>query len=303
MVALTRWEPGPSSLGRDNCVLVARSRRHYVHEFPGPLSIKTVTRGRVAWRIDGSNVWVDAATFLLLNNQQPYSMAIDAQEPVSTCCVFFRHGFVEEVFRDLTISEERRLDDPVGTARDLLFLSRLRPRSERLARLIAGIQLGVRSGCQGTLLEEHYLELAAELLQQADESRAQLARLDATRASTRAELLVRVSRGREFLHGHAARAVRLEDAARSAGMSVFHFHRSFRRAFGITPARYLAEQRFGRARTLLESGTNVTDAALAAGFGSPATFSTAFRRRFGLAPSAFAGEFRKKSNAAGVASH
>lgn len=304
MCALARWEPGSGLLGRDNCVLMARSRQHFVHEFPGPLSIKTVTSGRVAWRIDRNNAWVDSSTFLLLNDQQPYSMAIDAPEPVSTCCVFFRRGFVEGIFRELGASEEQRLDD-CGAARDLLFLSRLRPRSERLnaamARVIARIEARANGESIGIGLEESYLELAVELLAQAEESRKQILRLEATRPSTRAELLMRVSRGREFLHGHLDGAVTLEDAARAAGMSAFHFHRSFRRAFGITPARYVAERRFERAKQMLQAGTSVTDAALAVGFGSPASFSTAFHRRFGVTPSGFAAQFRKNSNAGATA--
>lgn len=302
MAAWSRWEPSRGSLGNDNCVLLARSRQHYVHEFPGPLSIKTVTSGRIAWRIDRNHVWVDRSTFLLLNDQQPYSMAIDAPEPVSTCCVFFRRGFVEGVFRELTKGEDRRLDDPADTARDLLFLSRLRPRSERLEAAIARIQLHMSRGFPATVLEESYLELAMELLTQAEESRKQLRRLEAARPSTRAELLVRVARGREFLHGQWDNAVTLEDAARAAGMSVFHFHRSFRRAFGMTPARYLAEKRFEHAKMLLVSGASVTEAALTAGFGSPATFSTAFRKRFGIPPILFAQKFRKNSNAGKIAS-
>ena len=297
MSALATWEPGAGSLGRDNCVLVARSRRHFVHEFPGPLSIKTVTSGRVAWRIDRQDVWVDPSTFLLLNDQQPYSMTIDAAQPVTTCCVFFRRGFVEEVFRQLTASEEQQLDEPCERARDLLFLSRLRPRSTRLAQQMAGIEILASSGCPGIALDERYLEIAAELLAQAEESRAQIARLDAVRAATRAELLVRVSRGREYLHAWTDGPLRLDDAARAAGMSAFHFHRSFRRAFGISPSRYAAERRFARAVSLLKSGENVTEAALAAGFLSPASFSTAFSRRFGVPPSGFAAQFRKKSNA------
>jgi AraC-like DNA-binding protein len=155
----------------------------------------------------------------------------------------------------------------------------------------------VSSKCPGTTLEESYLELAAELLTQAIESRKQIAKLEATRPSTRAELLLRVSRGREFLHAHADCGVTLEDVARAAGMSVFHFHRSFRRAFGITPARYVAERRFEQAKQLLKAGASITAAAMAAGFGSPSTFSSAFHRRFGATPSAFAVKFRKNSNA------
>lgn len=283
-------------------MLAATARRHVVRDFPGPLSIKTVTRGRVAWRVERRDVWVDESSFLVLNDGEPYSMNIEALEPVTTCCVFFQPGFVESVFRDLSTSDHQRLDDPCfgGQYSDqsrTLFLSRLRPRSPRLTAKMGELRACLGSADSDTRLQELYLELAAELLVEADETRVQLASIRATRPSTRAELLARVSRGREYLHAACDAPATLARAAQAAAMSPFHFHRTFRQAFGKTPSRYLAELRFTRAAALLRSGRSVTETALEVGFSGTSAFSTAFRRFYGVQPIQFAAPFRKNAKA------
>ena len=82
-------------LGTHNAVLRARSRRHVVQEFAGPLSVKSVTEGNVAWKSGGRNLVVNEDTFLVLHDGEPYSMDIDSPAPVSTLCVFFQRGFAE----------------------------------------------------------------------------------------------------------------------------------------------------------------------------------------------------------------
>ncbi len=294
---LVKWAPAPASFRSDNCVLVARSRRHSVQDFPGPLSIKTVNSGRVAWRISHRNVWVDESTFLILNDREPYSMDIDAAEPVSTCCIFFKSGFVENVFRDLAASDDRCLQNPAPDGTDLLFLNRLQPRTASLNSLVKQLCASLSHESSQIYLEECYLRLAAELVLQAEETRKQICDLPAARYSTRLELLRRVSRGRDYLHASTESTATLADAARAAAMSPFHFQRTFKTAFRRSPSKYMAELRFTRAANLLQSGASVTESALSTGFSSTASFSTAFRQWFGLPPSRYAAEFRKKSNA------
>ena len=291
-----KWTPA-APLGSENCVLAARSRRHSVREFPGPLSIKTVTSGRVAWRIGRRDVWVDESTVLILNDGEPYSMEIDTAEPVATCCVFFKRGFVENVLRDVSASDERCLEEPEPRATEFLFLNRLRTRTAEMDSWIAAVRRCMMGEGAGVRLEECYLGLAAELAVHAGEVRKQLSRIAAAKASTRIELLERVSRGREYLHACPDGTATLADAARAAAMSPFHFQRTFKRAFGVSPSRYVAGLRFTRAGRLLQAGTSVTEAALAVGFGSTASFSVAFRAWSGMTPSQYAGRFRKKSKA------
>ena len=80
----------------------------------------------------------------------------------------------------------------------------------------------------------------------------------------------------------------VEDVARAAGLSLYHFIREFRRAFGCTPARYLRERRLTRARQLLAvSDLPVTDICFAVGFESLGSFCTLFRKSEGTTPAAY----------------
>ncbi|MBV8897445.1 MAG: hypothetical protein JO051_13095 [Acidobacteriaceae bacterium] len=118
------WQPRQPKLGVENAVLVASSRTHNVNDFEGPLSIKTVVRGRVAWKVERRDIWVDDSSFLTLNNGVPYSMQIDAAEPVTTSCVFFEKGFVESVYHDVAEPLRSRL-----TNRNRMFGRLVLPRS------------------------------------------------------------------------------------------------------------------------------------------------------------------------------
>ena len=103
----------------------------------------------------------------------------------------------------------------------------------------------------------------------------------------------RLNRAREYLREHHADAITLEHAARQAGISRFHFLRSFHRAFGTTPHDYLTSVRIERAKDLLaRRGASVTHACFEVGFSSLGSFSALFSRRVGAPPSAWQREMR-----------
>jgi AraC-like DNA-binding protein len=80
----------------------------------------------------------------------------------------------------------------------------------------------------------------------------------------------------------------VEDVARAAALSLYHFIREFRRAFGCTPGRYLRERRLTRARQLLAvSDLPVTEICFAVGFESLGSFCTLFRKSEGATPAAY----------------
>ncbi len=56
-----------------------------------------------------------------------------------------------------------------------------------------------------------------------------------------------------FVEDHLAEEFRLEDMARSAGCSRFHFARAFRTRTGMTPWQFVTRSRLGRAETLLRT--------------------------------------------------
>ena len=104
-------------------MLQARATRHKVEGYAGPLSIKTVIRGEVAWIVGGRELVVDPSSFLILSAGETYSMNIAALRPVETCCVFFAPGFVERIALDAMSPLDAALTDPERTSPALPYLS------------------------------------------------------------------------------------------------------------------------------------------------------------------------------------
>jgi AraC family transcriptional regulator len=80
----------------------------------------------------------------------------------------------------------------------------------------------------------------------------------------------------------------LDALAAEAGLSKFHFHRLFKTATGMTPARYQQMQRLDAARRLLrETKKSIVEIGIEVGIENPSHFAQVFRREVGLAPSTF----------------
>jgi AraC-like DNA-binding protein len=76
--------------------------------------------------------------------------------------------------------------------------------------------------------------------------------------------------------------------ARAAYLSPAHFSREFRRAFGETPHQYLLTRRLERAAALLRSTDHsVADVCFRVGLRSVGSFTTSFRRVYGMSPTAY----------------
>lgn len=84
----------------------------------------------------------------------------------------------------------------------------------------------------------------------------------------------------------------VEALAARVSLSRRHFTRSFRKAFGTSPADYVDSLRLDEARTLLSvPHASIEEIAAAVGFGSSDVFRRAFVRRFGISPSSYRGPF------------
>jgi AraC-like DNA-binding protein len=80
----------------------------------------------------------------------------------------------------------------------------------------------------------------------------------------------------------------VDDLAAAAGLSRAHFSREFRRAFGDSPHGYLLTRRLERAAALLRTTDNsVAEICVAVGLSSVGSFTTSFKRMFGVSPTAY----------------
>jgi AraC family transcriptional regulator len=88
-----------------------------------------------------------------------------------------------------------------------------------------------------------------------------------------------------YIEANLESDIRLEDLASVAGLSTFHFARSFRTSSGITPHQYIVNMRVQRAKTLLlKPEWSVQQIASAVGIGNASQFAKLFRAATGVSP-------------------
>ncbi|WP_087648788.1 helix-turn-helix domain-containing protein [Caballeronia choica] len=100
-------------------------------------------------------------------------------------------------------------------------------------------------------------------------------------------LLRRLLRAKDRMDAASHEAWPVERLAAVSGVSEAHFARSFKRAFGIPPHRYLLTRRIEQANTLLrDTDLSITEIAFATGWESLGTFGRVFRDITGRSPGA-----------------
>lgn len=93
----------------------------------------------------------------------------------------------------------------------------------------------------------------------------------------------------DYIYAHISEELTLEKLASVACFSPFHFHRIFLSITGETPRDYIERCKLERAanRLCTVPERSVLESALESGYSSVSTFSRAFRKYYGLSPSAF----------------
>lgn len=99
----------------------------------------------------------------------------------------------------------------------------------------------------------------------------------------------RVCLAMNYITRNIDRELTLDEIARVASFSMFHFHRIFKAVVGETVSEFIRRIRLESAanRLLSNSHLSITDLAFECGFSSSQNFAKAFRAHFGMTPSAF----------------
>jgi AraC-like DNA-binding protein len=97
-----------------------------------------------------------------------------------------------------------------------------------------------------------------------------------------------IARAVDYLRAHFAEAIVLDDLAALAGMSAFHFLRSFKKQVGLPPHAFLTQLRLQQARKLLAQGLGQAETAAAVGFYDQPALSRHFKKIYGVTPGQYA---------------
>ena len=230
------------------------------------VSISAVLEGVFTYRGERGESLLYPGAILLGNDRACYECG--HRHSVGDRCMSF--NLSEDAFEEIAGRRGRR------------FAAPMLPASDRLTPLFAAIE-GLRSGAPPLGAEELAIEVVETVIGALNDG----APKPSAPASWEARRVIEVLR---LIESQADEPLDLERMAALAGLSRYHFLRSFRRLVGTTPYRYLLRIRMARAaRRLVTTRDPVTTIALEAGFGDISTFNARFRAIFGTTPSKYRG--------------
>jgi AraC-like DNA-binding protein len=238
------------------------------------LSIKAAAGGDEEYFIDGRRIAVGDDTFLILNANRMYASRVQAHNPILSFSIFFRPGLLADVLRGVIEPAESQLERPSESgAVGFEFAEHLHSHDRAVSPVLRHIYNNVTSGVNNELWYEEQLHfLLQRMVRLHCRERAREAEISAVRPATRKEIYRRLGLGVTFMHSNYRESLDLDAIASASFLSRFHFLRTFKEVYRVTPSVYLNRYRTGVAARLLAT-TSLSHTAIAhsVGFGSRTT--------------------------------
>jgi AraC family transcriptional regulator len=175
---------------------------------------------------------------------------------------------------------------------ELGFADNLRSRDGPAGRRLLAIARGRDAGAGEADEQAQRIELVREACAEELALRRKAARIDCVKLATREQLLRRILLAADFIASRHDEPISLDEMARAASLSRFHFVRLFSLVHGETPHAFLRRKRTAVARRHLAVGSACSEAASRAGFGSR---SSLFRNLRKTAPAVAGSESCSRS--------
>jgi len=270
-----------------NMIIHNKTKNAYYPLHTGPLTLKFTLRGEEYFATKQRSYRVTPSSYLIFNNGQKYSARIQSDETVETISVFFRPKFAEEVLSSLVCSEDNILENEGNhTEQPVHFMEMLYPHDTVLYPFIYKFRMAskLEYDDNGWLEEEFYMLLRA-LLEIHRKVGEEIKKIPAVKKSTKVEVYKRIYMAKDYLDENFSAEIKIEDAAKEAFMSLFHFIRLFKNIFDETPYQYITRKRIDKAFDLiLRTNMPITEVCFEVGFNSLSSFSWLLKQKYGMSP-------------------
>lgn len=254
------------------------------------LSVRWVVGGSYTYEVDGERFVLEPGKFLIINDGQIYNSTTARGIVADSLTVSFDYRVFKNVLTALSNKAEWLLDNPfdAGSKSEIGFLVNSYRIEGEFQTLLEQFARFSRGGFIPSALDESFYLLMRQLLTSQKKVLREVSNIPSAKKSTREELYRRISRAREFLRANSGDELRIETVAAEACLSPFHFLRTYKKAFGVSPHQEILGIRLEKARRLMSRNKfSLGRIAIESGFADLSSFSKAFHQRFGIAPSQF----------------
>jgi len=280
-------------VGSSGNVFNLSALKHFEHKMVSNcFAIKFVRNGIERYTINNKSYTVNSGSYLLMNGEKEGKVIIDSEDFVKGMCLNVSNELIAEVVATTQAPDTAVADRELSTffyTRKFLE-NQYQSSHNTLGRKLQQISelVGNNSFSNELIDQELFYQLAECLVTDQTQVFKQLQTIKTVKSETQRDLCRRVLKGKEFMDSSFIEALTIDQIARTAGMSEYHFFRLFKQMTGSTPYQYILSNRLKNASLLLKADYSVFDAAIASGFSDIYSFSKAFKKHYGVSPTSFA---------------
>lgn len=224
--------------------------------------------------------------YLLINEGEWFKTRANFSSASRMLTIAYKVGLAEELYYSMSRSDEYLLDNPVNDNKHLFLFDRtcaMRPSIHRAASALCDKNLN----WEEEQMQEYIEEILGDVLRYQTAEQKDIQRIKKIKLSTRQEIFKRLTWTREYIDENFTHDLTIDDLAKHACLSPFHFKRQFRQVFHQPPYQYIKRKRLERARLLLQSGHTVTEVCELVGWKDVSSFIRLFRKMNSITPGKF----------------
>lgn len=253
------------------------------------LTIRGLCEGYQLHKIGNEEVLLDASKYLVVNEGQLLESHLNTREPVEGMIVAFDYQLAQQLQYHIQATLQQLLDNPFERLKNYEFTHFSIPRNPQLQSHFQKIKNALfQEGVDTLYFSECILELMSMTMVEYEKILQQINGISAKKFSTKMELFRRLSKARNYIDANLEKEITLEQLSWVATMSPFHFLRSFKELFSISPYQYLTKKRIQRAGFLLKNtDLMIGQVAVKVGYNTERSFRRTFFRVNKLSPSKY----------------
>lgn len=270
-----------------NRVYFCELNQYYSADVFRNFSIKFTLEGMVQYKTEKAIYRLTPSQFLL-SSKQPCECTVKSSSLTRNISIDISEETINEVFTTLS-----GLPNDMDNLQAKHFISpdffenqypvHSSPLGVELALLAKQFSFG--NNPVETLTDESFFSLAEKVIQHEMLVQHSMDNLSAIKSSTRKETLRRLLNGKYFMDENFLTNPGIAEVAREANLSEYYFLRNFKNAFAISPHQYVLDKKLRHAQSLLKKSIPAQEVAMECCFPDIASFSKAFRKKFGYPPS------------------
>nr|WP_321356411.1 AraC family transcriptional regulator [uncultured Draconibacterium sp.] len=232
-------------------VLVTSSEKKYEKSVPeSSFSIFTNKKGTVNLRTKNRELRVCEQTFYVCNPFESFSYGIDSVEEVETFNIHLNYQFYTKALYAFLNSNEKLLDKPFDHYSEYRFINQLHFRTSSINYLFNSYKQNEE--------ETFFTEILMKCLLLDYKERSRILKIPVRKESTKKELARRMTIVKDYIYSnYNDPELSVKKLSSLVSMSHFHFLRTFKKVYGISPYQYIKGVRIEKAKYLI-CKTNLT---------------------------------------------